>query len=135
MEGLVRSIQMVADPNITIFLAACSTADGEGSMYKGPGGEGGFADDLRDHLSAVNIFPHIIAHSTAGHAFANPYARYFDGAPGGGVNGQWVIDPESPEWKLWTRALKKEKDDGDSGTLRFDYPFMSREEILARISA
>jgi hypothetical protein len=135
VTSLTTLLPKLLTNDAVIVLYACSTGDGEGDQRRGPGGEHGFADTIRDHLSAVGMRCRIYAHSTAGHAFANPYVRYFDCGVDDTVNGKWLVDPSSSDWPLWRSRLKDEKDRPDSGNLRMRYPFMSVEEVLSELRA
>jgi len=114
------------DPVIILF--ACST--GKGSEIdvdkdkEAPGGDGGFADELRDALCrAGNIDNRVIAHSTAGHTTMNPFVRIFTGdfSPTGGHGGSWIVRPGSERWAKWRAKLKT--------PFRFDFPTMSVGQI------
>lgn len=109
-------------PVVTLY--ACSTADGPAT-----GGDGGFADRLRDALCAAGaVACRVDAHATAGHATRNPYVRRFEGmgVATGGVGGQWIVTPKSALWGPWARALK--------GDLRWEFPLLSVAEIHARLA-
>lgn len=113
-------------PNHAIItLYACSTADGKDTKAKGPGGDGGFADRLRDKLSVLGFLGHVDAHSTVGHTTINPFVRrfYLDGQAEG-YGGDWIVAPGSPEWRTWVRRLADKND-----TLRFDFPSMTLPEV------
>ncbi|UJR81505.1 hypothetical protein [Sandaracinus amylolyticus] len=91
-----------------VALYACSTGSG-----KGPGGDGGFADALRDAMCRAGLVDaRVLAHETAGHATQNPRKRFFDGmgSPVGGVGGYWIVEPGSSLWKPWTRRLREDAD-------------------------
>src|SRR5512139_2741428 len=119
----------------SVALYACSagedllkaTAD---HLEEGPGGEGGFADSLRDALSRRGkVGGHVDAHVLVAHTTRNPYVRrfYTDGMEGG-EGGDWLVAPRSPLWAMWRKAL--------SGTeLRFQFPTMSRAEVEAALCA
>lgn len=97
----------------------------------GPGGDGGFADLLRDALEALGRRVTVLGHTTAGHCTINPHARRF--APGtGGQGGQWYVEPQSPVWGRWVRQLRE-----PTSTLRFRYPRMTSaaiaEELMLRV--
>jgi hypothetical protein len=109
------------DPVIAIY--GCLTG---GSA--GPGGDGGFADVLRDALCAVGqVQCQVDAHTTAGHATRNPYVRRFEGGgvASGGVGGYYLVTPRSAKWQRWVRALQ--------GDLRLRFPLMSAMEIHAEL--
>lgn len=102
-----------------VILYGCLTAEGTG-----PGGDGGFADALRDALCAAGAaWAQVDAHVTAGHCCRNPYVRRFEGAgvPTGGLGGAYLVTPGAALWKPWVAALK--------GDLRFRFPFLSAVAI------
>lgn len=102
-----------------VCIYGCLTADGDA-----PGGDGGFADALRDKLCYLG-FRHcqVDAHVTAGHATRNPFVRRFEGkgSPDGGVGGYYLVQPKSKPWKAWQKALKTD--------YRFQFPFKAVEDI------
>lgn len=107
-----------------VALYACSTASG------GVGGDGGFADQLRDALcqaGAVNC--RVDAHDRAGHTTRNPYVRRFEGQGSavGGQGGQWIVAPGSALWSKWRAALR--------GDLRLRFPLMPVSDIHAELAA
>lgn len=106
---------------LVVTLYACDAADG-----KGPGGDGGFADALRDALSERGVTGHVDAHVTTGHTTRNPYVRRFwcDGAAAG-TGGDWLVAPGSPKWRKWVAALK--------GDMRFRFPWLTPAEIDAAL--
>lgn len=111
----------------TIILYACSAgrdadARHDDDLASGPGGDGGFADQLRD-ASGVTVFAHV----TDGHTTRNPHVRAF--RAGERVGGEWVVDPASPEWRAWRLALRADP------SLRFEFPFMTGAQIRQRIGA
>lgn len=114
--------------HIIVALYACSTAQGaDGGEDAGmPGGDGGFADRLRDELCRAGAVDcQVDAHSTAGHTTRNPYVRRFQGmgSPYGGVGGYMVVSPaKKPLWNAWRTMLR------DTG-LRYDFPFMPVADI------
>ena len=102
-----------------VILYGCLTAEGTG-----PGGDGGFADALRDALCAAGAaWAQVDAHVTAGHCCRIPYVRRFEGAgvPTGGLGGAYLVTPGAALWKPWVAALK--------GDLRFRFPFLSAVAI------
>lgn len=120
--------KMIASKNTAprVILYACSSGSGPG-----PEGDGGFADTLRDALckhGATNC--QVDAHTTAGRADANPYVRRFEGLgnPEGGTGGYWLVAPGDPEWKKWRLALAE-----SDSVMRWDFPFLTREEILSKL--
>lgn len=88
---------------VDVILYCCSTAQG------GAGGDGGFADELRDALCAVGVDDcRVWAHTTKGHTTRNPHVRVFegDGSAWGGQGGRWVVRPGSKLWLPWRQKLK-----------------------------
>lgn len=104
---------------LVVTLYACDAAD---TRTGGPGGDGGFADALRDALSERGITGHVDAHATTGHTTRNPYVRrfYMDGAAAG-TGGDWLVAPGSPKWRAWVRALR--------GDMRWRFPWLTPAEI------
>ncbi len=105
---------------VRVGLYACNAAGGPGV-----GGDGGFADKLRDEMgeSATRI----VAHQTRGHTTSNPHVRLFDGASG--VGGVEVVQRGSPLWRRWCQRLRDVDD-----SLRWDLLTMSIEEIRAALA-
>ena len=116
----------------TVVLFACDAGrDGDAAsaddIRPGPGGDGGFADLVRDELAqtfarSVTIY----AHAATGHTSRLPYVRRFDYATSAG--GEWVIEPDSELWKAWRRKLQSPKDD-----FRLTFPFMTQAELEAAL--
>ena len=89
-----------------VSLYCCSTGGG-----KGLGGDGGFADELRDAMCRHGLITcRVLAHTTSAHTTMNPFKRVFDGLGSsvGGTGGQWVVKPGSELWKVWRRRLKED---------------------------
>jgi hypothetical protein len=126
--ALARLIAMHGDPDAHVLLYACQTGrDGDAQeaddREPGPGGDGGFADALRDACEVLGRRITVMGHTTSGGSTVNPFARYF--APGcGGLGGHWYVEPESQLWQAWVRALRDPR-----STLRYRFPFMSTAEI------
>lgn len=121
---LAQALSEVCTKTPTIILYCCDTgrdddAERDDDKQAAPGGDGGFADKLRDELGRRAIAATIYAHTTAGHTTCNPWVRRFD--PGEMCGGHYVISRQSDLWQDWCRALR--------GTLRFRFPFMTTEEI------
>lgn len=121
LTNLVEIVDSFPTGNLApvVVIYGCLTADGTG-----PGGDGGFADILRDTFCQKG-FRHVQvdAHVTPGHATRNPNVRRFEGkgSSSGGVGGYYLVSPGSKLWKPWVAALKTD--------FRFDFPFMSAEFI------
>lgn len=93
------------------------------------GGDGGFADTLRDELCRLGILPcRVDAHTTTGHTTRNPFVRRFPGiVPEGGVGGYYIVPPRSKLWSKWGKALLT--------GFRFDYPLTSDAGIYNYLTA
>ena len=112
------------DDTLVVTLYCCSTAQG------GLGGDGGFADVLRDSLCKYGITRcRVDGHTTRGHTTRNPHLRRFEGlgSPYGGAGGQYIVHPKSRSmfWR-WRRAL--------TTSFRFEFPLMSTEHILRTLN-
>jgi hypothetical protein len=121
IKKLVQIFTEVCNPNLKIILYACLTGKG-----KGPGGDGGFADCLRDEMALQGLNEGWVdSHSTSGHTTFNPFVRRFlaDYPKEGGA---WIVEPGSVLWRKWREQLKTD--------LRFRFPFMSELEIKAELS-
>lgn len=116
----------------TIALYCCDLGrdadkDRADDLLPGPGGDGGWADTLRDELAqtfsrAVTVY----AHSVVAHTTKAPWVRRFSYLTGNG--GEWVVEPDSNQWKAWCRMLQSSPD------LRLRFPFMSQAEIDGAIA-
>lgn len=105
-----------------VALYCCSTGGGPGI-----GGDGGFADCLRDAMCRAGLVDcRVVAHVTAGHATMNPRKRFFEGlgSPVGGIGGMDVVRPRSALWSRWCRRLRDTDD-----PLRFQLVEMTVGEI------
>jgi hypothetical protein len=100
-------------PGSKLLLYACTA-----------GVRGGWANLVSDMLgSSVTVY----GHDRAGHATTNPYVTRY---PCGGAGSEYLIPGTThhPMWKNWVCKLKCQK----HGTpLWLEYPYMSREQILA----
>lgn len=134
VDALAQLLRLACIPGAPIILYACDSAD---TPTKGaPGGDGGFADKLRDAMIRESWGfwrgSHVDAHVTTGHTTENPYVRRFTcnlAIPSesfmGIAGGEWIVQPGSRLWVQWRKALK--------GDLRFRFPFMSIDEIHAEL--
>lgn len=116
---------------LRVELYACDAArdadrDKRDDVRDAVGGDGGFADVLRDALSTLGITGHVDAHAKSGHTAINPHVRRFhmDGT-GAAAGAGWLVDPKGPHWRAWRAALK--------GDMRFRFPLMTAEEIAAAL--
>lgn len=111
-----------------VLFYACDTsrdADEEEAddLRPGPGGDGGFADEVRDACEALGRHVTVMGHSAAGHCSWNPYARFF--APGmGGKGGEWYVTPRSHVWPAWVKTLRDPR-----ASLRYRFWLLTSAEI------
>lgn len=129
VDVLAGAIAAKSGAGVIVPLFCCSTAD---SPHEAPGGDGGFADELRDALcraGATNC--RIDAHDRDGHTTRNPFVRRFEGehSPVGGAGGRYLVRPRGPLWSAWVAALRGRDD--------FDvvYPFLDTKTIARRLQA
>lgn len=107
---LAAALKPVAEPEgLAIMLYACDAArdgdnDEKDDVQPGPGGDGGFADSLRDACARAGFRATVYAHAKEGHTTKNPFMRVFP--PDEGVGGPWVIEPKSDLWRPWVNALR-----------------------------
>lgn len=126
---LAAVIAECGQPYVDVVLYACDAGrdtDGQrkDDLKVGPGGDGGFADRLRDELCrAGRTYCRVYAHVTAGHTTRNPWVRVFpgNGSSVGGMGGHFLVPPKTPLWGPWKAALR--------GDLRFWFPVMHVEEV------
>lgn len=137
---LSQAISDAGTHAVAVPLYCCSTGGdlpGTGAKVgtKGEastGGDGGFADQLRDRLCvAGDTRCRVLGHTVPGHATRLPYVREFpgNGSPVGGTGGTWLVAPGSALWRKWTAALQ------GKGTMRLRFPFLSAAEIHRELSA
>ena len=106
---LARAIARTSERDVRVLLYCCSTASTIHALVgKAVGGDGGFADELRDALCREGATHcRVMGHDTVGHSGRNPYVRFFDGAgsPVGGAGGTQVVRPGSKLWSRWREEL------------------------------
>jgi hypothetical protein len=127
VRDLARAIAQSSEANVRVLLYACDAGSSLPRLLalgKGPGGDGGFADVLRDHLcreGAVDC--RVMAHETTGHTTRNPWVRFFDGKGSsvGGTGGEYPVAPRSFLWQRWREALQSD--------FRFHFPFLAIADI------
>ena len=127
---LAREIARVANPSLTVALYCCSTgADNDpktDDLASGPGGDGGFADALRDALSWTGAKATVYAHANPGHCTRNPNVRVFSADEQTG--GEWLVEKGSPLWPIWLRKLH-------STDLRLRFPVLGKLGLLSELQA
>lgn len=132
VRALAEALARASRPTLAVVLYCCSTAGGEMPTDRdAPGGDGGFADALRDALCAAGVTQgHVDGHERVGHTTRNPYVRRFLGTgtaePGRG--GRYLVEPGSALWRRWDKAL-------DESDLRWRFPLMLPSDIGAELAA
>lgn len=102
LHALAAALSSVGCDRVALY--ACSTGGGPGV-----GGDGGFADALRDALCTHGLTScRVLAHRTPGHASMNPRKALFEGrgSPVGGVGGTDIVRPGSTLWRRWCTRLR-----------------------------
>lgn len=130
VDKLAAAIARNSVPGVRVTLYACDAArDGDAERSDdskpGPGGEGGFADKLRDALLAHGLRGgHVDAHTVTAHATIAPYVRRFYVDPEAQDHGgEWIVSPGSAKWQAWRRKLRGDR------RFRLSFPLMSTEAI------
>jgi hypothetical protein len=121
---LAQRLAEVGCSRVTLY--ACSTGGGGGL-----GGDGGFADMLRDAMCRAGLVHcRVDAHVGAGHATRRPFVRRFEGMGSrvGGSGGFYIVEQGSALWAAWKDAL-------DTTDLRFRFPAMTVAEIHAELTS
>ncbi len=131
---LAKAIQDVVQHSFTtVPLLCCSTGDDPTDQWRtGAGGDGSFADRLRDGLcDSGAIYCRVWAHTTKGHTTRNPNVMILDGlgTPEGGVGGQMVARAGTPLFRKLKKALWAKR-----GDFRFRAPYMTRQAIMAEVT-
>lgn len=131
IPALADLLDAHASPHVRIELYACDAArdsdwNKKDDVRDAVGGDGGFADALRDALSTHGLTGHVDAHAVAAHTTWNPYVRrfYMDGE-GVASGAGWLVDPKGPHWRAWRAALR--------GPMRFRFPLLTADEIAAAL--
>ena len=128
---LATALKQVCTKDLTVILYCCDTgrdgdADSADDIQPGPGGGGGFADALRCALDWAGFHAVVYAHASTGDTVRNPYVRAFRTGETGGA--PFLIEPGSTLWGQWRKSLQ-------DGTLRYRFPFMTREAVVAELAA
>lgn len=165
VSALASFLTSIASPTLKVTLYACSTGDGPSQFtpiatptdqstaaadaLNAPGGDGGFADKLRDHLSqsfsakGIHWTGWVDAHDRRGHCTSNPYVRRFysttgptQNTPHNGLGADYLIPTGQPPWDKWNAVLHDRDHDFDpSQTLRLRYPLMTHDQIVTELTA
>lgn len=130
VDDLAYSISNACHRDVRVPLYACDTGRDADRQRKDDleafGGDGGFADLLRDALCEYGAEDCMVwAHTTLGHTDKNSHTRLFPGlgSPMGDTGGFYVIHfKKRKPWRKWQWLLRKTD-------LRFDFPFMEIGEI------
>lgn len=128
VDELASMLRLAAKPDAWVLLYACETGrdsdeDTQDDRLPGPGGDGGFADALRDACGRQGLQISVMGHTTAGHCTQNPNARRF--VPGdGGRGGDWYVHQADPRFRAWSRALRDPK-----ATLRYRFATMTPGQL------
>jgi len=129
-----RLMDLIAEKSahdLIMPIYGCSTAEGPN------GGEGNFADYLRDNLINRGITHiQIDGHTIAGRAIECPYVRRFTGQGNAGQGGEWIIEPQGQNvpaddralWLKWKELLLERH-----YNLKYRFPFMSSDAIRAEV--
>ena len=133
LKRLATAIFDAADQNPRLCFYSCDVgrdADRKRTDdLKAFGGDGGFADEMRDALCRAGArWCRVDGHTTPGHTTRNPHVRRFDGNGSTiGAQGGYYIIPRTKKalFKKWREALR--------GELRFDYPIMSVDMIVQEL--
>jgi hypothetical protein len=131
---LAGALRDLCTSDVVVALYACDAArdsdDERGDdVQDGPGGDGGFADLLRDALCREGATHcRVYAHPTTAHTTRNPHVRVFvgGGSEVGGYGGEYLVPPGSELWPTWRRALRETD-------LRFRFPLMSEDAVLEEL--
>lgn len=136
LPGFTELLKSTCARDVKIILYACLAAENDVRDSErrrlGPATDGGFADTLRDLMSAKGLTDgHVDAHKTAGNALWNPFVVRFPcqirpehAYPELYTGGAWLVEPGSEYWHKWCAH----------NDLDLRYPFMSQSEIFAELA-
>lgn len=134
VNRLAAAIARNSTASARVALFACDTArDGDAQRSDdtkpGPGGEGGFADKLRDALIAHGMRGGTVdAHPVTAHTTKAPYVRRFYVEPEAQHHGgEWIVAPGSELWQAWRRKLRQDR------RFRLSFPLMSTAAVRAAV--
>lgn len=137
-DELAQRLFRIGDEHISVPLYACDAARDADRDRKDDleafGGDGGFADELRDALCRAGaVWSNVDSHTTPGHTTRNPHVRRFEGngSPIGGIGGYYIVNRKKwSVWMAWQRLLKTD--------FRYEYPMLPtsviHEKILSQVS-
>lgn len=125
LTNFALRIKRAVAPGARVVLYACDAgrdldSDDEDDKNDFVGGDGGFADKLRDALADAGCPVTVYAHSTEGHTTWNPNLRVF--LPTERFGGRFVVAKNSGLWKKWASQMRHTD-------LRFRVPFMTPLEL------
>lgn len=129
LKSLAKVIANGSEPWLRVSLYCCNTArnsnEKQYARKKGPGGDGGFADELRDELGMLGKSGGWVdGHTVTGHTTLAPYVRRFYTTGSRGNGGEFIVHPDSSLWKKWVKSLRAK-----GSRLRTDYPYMTRRQV------
>ncbi len=129
---LAANIATYAGPDVRVTFYACDAGRDDDAQRDDDlaefGGDGGFADRVRDGLCVAGKVHCVVdAHTTAAHTTMNPDVRRFEGlgSPVGSVGGYYLVPRGSKVWKQWRAALRTD--------FRFEFPYLTTAEIHRRL--
>ncbi len=132
LRRLAGAIAALGDPAVKVPLYACDCARDLDADRRDDleefGGDGGFADLLRDHLCRAGAVDcRVDAHTTAGRADVNPNVRRFEGlgSADGGRGGYYIVPMDNPLWPRWREALRTD--------YWYEFPFRTQAEIHSHL--
>jgi hypothetical protein len=133
LKKLAAAIFDACDQNPRMVFYSCDVArDSDrhrADDLKTMGGDGGFADEMRDALCMAGArWCRVDGHTTRGHTTRNPHVRRFEGNGShvGGLGGYYIVPRQKKKlFKKWRELLRTD--------FRFDYPFRSSELILIEV--
>jgi hypothetical protein len=128
LAEFVAAIKPNAAQDLKVVLYACLTANAaltpKIKNKIGVATDGGFADRLRDCMSAQGLVDGWVdAHKTAGHTTMNPYVVRFDCHYANEPGGAWLVAPRSALWRPWIDGQRQ------SEKIRLGFPLMTELEL------
>jgi hypothetical protein len=107
VEGLASDLVDALAPAGVVALYACDAArdmdaDRTDDLADGPGGDGGFADRLRDEMHRLGWAGWVDAHASAAHTTKNPHVRRFDHDG----RSEYLVQRSHELWQRWQLAVR-----------------------------